>query len=79
MKTYNLRFWKNDLVKSTLDNPELLLSGHLLFEQNFYTIKFFIIPSHVSVKRLIFEKPQIQVVRTHERKISQRQLLYIIV
>ena len=35
----------------TLVNPESLLSGNLLFGQNFQTQKFFIIPIHVSDRK----------------------------
>ena len=40
-------------LQSTLVNPELLLSGNLLFGQNFPTPKFFIIPVHVSVRKCL--------------------------
>jgi len=38
-------------IQSTFDNPELLLSGHLLFGQSFPPPKLFIIPLHVSIRK----------------------------
>jgi len=39
----------NNKLQSNIVNPTLLLTGNLLFGQNFSTPKFFIIPLHVSV------------------------------
>jgi hypothetical protein len=44
-------FLKIIVIQSNLVNPALLLSGNLLFGQNFSTPKFFIIPLHVSVRK----------------------------